>query len=57
MAAHEKAQETTQTAQSEADRCVADAAANALAITEDANRQLREIEGEKHGLPRASASS
>lgn len=52
MAAHEKAQETTQTAQSEADRCVADAAANALAITEDANRQLREIEGEKQGLSR-----
>jgi hypothetical protein len=44
LTAHDKAQETTRRAQDEAERCVADAAANALAITEGANRQLREIE-------------
>jgi hypothetical protein len=50
LAAHDKAQETTKAAQAEADRCMADAAANALAITEDANRQLRELEGEMTAL-------
>ena len=38
LAAHEKAQETTRTAKEQADRCLADAAANAIAITKDANR-------------------
>jgi hypothetical protein len=52
MTAHNQAQETTRNAQIEADRCVADAAANALSTTEDANRQLREMESEKDGLSR-----
>lgn len=52
MTAHEQAAETTRKAQVEADRCVSDAATNALSVTEDANRQLREIEGEKDGLSR-----
>jgi hypothetical protein len=52
LAAHDKAQETTRRAQDEAERCVADAAANALAITEGANRQLREIEREMGDLSR-----
>ncbi len=52
LAAHDKAQETTRRAQAEADRCVADAAANALSITEDANRQLRDIEREMGTLAR-----
>jgi cell division septum initiation protein DivIVA len=50
LEAHDKAQETTRIAQEEADRCVADAAANAVAITEDANRQLRQLEGELTAL-------
>jgi hypothetical protein len=44
--AHDKALEITREAQAQADRCVADAAANALAITEDANRRLRELDSE-----------
>ncbi len=50
ITAHDTAQETTKAAQAEADRCLADAAANALAITEDATRQLRELEGEMTAL-------
>jgi hypothetical protein len=44
--AHDKALEITREAQAQADRCLADAAANALAITEDANRRLRELDSE-----------
>lgn len=44
--AHEQAAEITRRAQAQADRCVADAAANAVAMTEDAKRQLRRLDAE-----------
>ena len=50
ITAHDQAHETTRRAQSEADRCIADAASNAIAITEDANRQLRQLENDKTAL-------
>ncbi len=50
LAAHDQAQETTRRAQAEADRCISDAASNAVAITEDANRQLRQLEADKRAI-------
>ena len=50
LAAHDQAQETTRRAQAEADRCISDAASNAVAITEDANRQLRQLEADKRSI-------
>lgn len=50
LAAHDQAQETTRRAQAEADRCISDAASNAVAITEDANRQLRQLEADKRAV-------
>ncbi len=50
IAAHEQAQQTTRLAQEEADRCIADAAANALSITAEAKEELRGLEGEKGSL-------
>jgi hypothetical protein len=44
--AEEKAQETTRLAQEQADRCIADAASNAVAITEKAKRELKELDEE-----------
>jgi cell division septum initiation protein DivIVA len=44
--AHEQASEITRRARTEADRCVADAAANAVAMTEDAKRKLRKLDSE-----------
>jgi cell division septum initiation protein DivIVA len=44
--AHEQAAEITRRAQTQADRCVADAAANAVAMTEDAKRKLRQLDTE-----------
>jgi len=44
VVAHDKAHETTRLAQEQADRCVADAASNAIAITEDAKRQLQALD-------------
>ena len=44
--AHEQATEITRRAQAQADRCVADAAANAVAMTEDAKRKLRHLDSE-----------
>lgn len=44
--AHEQAAEITRRAQAQADRCVADAAANAVAMTEDAKRKLRHLDSE-----------
>ncbi|HUA71673.1 MAG TPA: DivIVA domain-containing protein [Solirubrobacteraceae bacterium] len=44
--AHEQAAEITRRARAEADRCVADAAANAVAMTEDAKRKLRQLDSE-----------
>jgi cell division septum initiation protein DivIVA len=45
-AAEEKAQATTRLAQEEADRCIAHAASNAVAITEKAKRELSELDEE-----------
>jgi DivIVA domain-containing protein len=44
--AHEQASEITRRAQTQADKCVADAAANAVAMTEDAKRKLRQLDSE-----------
>ena len=44
LAAHDSAQEITRVAQEQADRCVADAAANALAITAQANQQVDDLQ-------------
>jgi hypothetical protein len=52
LAAHDKAQETTRAAQAQADRCIADAAANAIAMTEQANQDLRRVEVEQATLIR-----
>jgi len=46
VVAHDQAHETTRQAQEQADRCIADAAANAVAMTEQAKRQLRELDNE-----------
>jgi DivIVA domain-containing protein len=44
--AHEQATEITRRAQIQADKCVADAAANAVAMTEEASRKLRQLDAE-----------
>jgi DivIVA domain-containing protein len=44
--AHEQAAEITRRAQIQADRCVSDAAANAVAMTEEAKRKLRQLDTE-----------
>ena len=44
--AHEQAAEITRRAQSQADRCLSDAAANAVAMTENAKRNLRQLDSE-----------
>ncbi|HET6864885.1 MAG TPA: DivIVA domain-containing protein [Solirubrobacteraceae bacterium] len=44
--AHEQAAEITRRARVQADRCVADAAANAVAMTEDAKNKLRQLDTE-----------
>jgi DivIVA protein len=44
--AHEQAAEITRRARVEAERCVADAAANAVAMTDDAKRKLRTLDSE-----------
>jgi cell division septum initiation protein DivIVA len=46
VVAHDKAHETTRRAQTQAERCIADAAANAVAITEEAKQRLRELDNE-----------
>jgi hypothetical protein len=46
QAAEQKATETRRLAQEQADRCIADAASNAVAITEKAKRELRELDEE-----------
>ena len=52
VVAHDKAHETTRIAQEQADRCISDAAANAVAITEEATRKLQELEAETDGVAR-----
>ncbi|MGB8881036.1 MAG: DivIVA domain-containing protein, partial [Solirubrobacteraceae bacterium] len=44
--AHEQASEITRRAQNQADHCVQDAAANAVSMTEDAKRKLRQLDSE-----------
>ena len=46
VVAHNQASETTRLAEEQAERCVADAAANAVAITKEAKQRLREIDTE-----------
>ncbi len=46
VVAHDKANETTRLAQEQAERCVADAAANAVAMTAQAKHRLRELDAE-----------
>jgi hypothetical protein len=46
VVAHDKAHETTRLAQEQADRCIADAASNAVAITAEAKERLRELDNE-----------
>jgi cell division septum initiation protein DivIVA len=46
VVAHDKAHETTRRAEEQAERCIADAAANAVAITEEAKQRLRELDNE-----------
>lgn len=50
LAAHDRARETTRQAQEQADRCLSDAAAQALAMTEQAARQRTEIEQDTRRL-------
>ncbi len=55
LAAHDKAQETTRNAQVQADRVLADAASQAIAMTEDANRKLQQLESDRRSLHRERA--
>ena len=50
VVAHDQAHETTRQAQEQAERCVADAAANAVAMTEEAKKRLREIDNETDAI-------
>ena len=52
VVAHDKAHETTRLAQEQAERCISDAAANAVAITDEAERKLRELEAETEAVRR-----
>jgi hypothetical protein len=55
VVAHDQAHETTRAAQEQADRCIADAAANAVAMTEKAKRQLQELDNETDAIWRERA--
>jgi hypothetical protein len=55
LTAHDKARETTRQAQEQADRCLADAAASAIALTKEANRKLHDLEAEKLSVWRERA--
>jgi DivIVA protein len=55
VVAHDQAHETTRQAQQQAERCIADAAANAVAMTEQAKRNLREIDNETDAVWRERA--
>jgi cell division septum initiation protein DivIVA len=46
IVAQDKANETTRRAQEQAERCIADAAQNAVSITEEAKRRLHELDTE-----------
>jgi cell division septum initiation protein DivIVA len=53
--AHDRAHEMTRQAQEQADRCLADAASNAVMITEDAKRRLRQLDGDTDAVWRERA--
>jgi hypothetical protein len=55
VVAHDQAHETTRLAQEQADRCIADAATNAVAITEEAKQNLRELDNETDAVWRERA--
>jgi hypothetical protein len=55
VVAHDQAHETTRQAQEQADRCIADAAENAVAMTEQAKRNLRELDNETESVWRERA--
>jgi hypothetical protein len=46
VVAHDKAHETTRLAREQAERCISDAAANAVSITVEAKQRLRELDTE-----------
>ncbi|MBV9816840.1 MAG: DivIVA domain-containing protein [Solirubrobacterales bacterium] len=46
VVAHDQANETTRRAEEQAERCIADAAANAVAITAEAKQRLHELDDE-----------
>jgi hypothetical protein len=46
VVAHDQAHETTRRAREQAERCIADAAANAVAMTAEAKERLRELDDE-----------
>jgi uncharacterized protein YoxC len=48
--AHEQAERTTRQAREEADRCLSAAAANAVAMTEDARRQVTQLDSETEAI-------
>jgi hypothetical protein len=53
--AHEQAQETTRRGQAQADRCLAAAASNAVAITEEATQQLQQLDSDTDAVWRERA--
>jgi DivIVA domain-containing protein len=53
--AHEQAAQTTRRAHEEADRCLSAAAANTVAMTEDAQQQLRQLDSETDAIWRERA--
>jgi DivIVA domain-containing protein len=53
--AHEQASATTRRAQDEADRCLSAAASNAVAMTEEAKAQLRQLDAETDTIWRERA--
>jgi hypothetical protein len=50
LAAHDSARDMTEASQMRADRCIAEAEANAAAITADGSRQLSELQSEMEAL-------
>jgi cell division septum initiation protein DivIVA len=55
VVAHDQAHETTRLAHEQAERCVSDAATNAVAITEQAKRRLHELDNETDAVWRERA--
>lgn len=50
MTAHEQAQQITRRAKSQADHCIAEAASRAMAMTQQAEQRLRELDGETDAI-------